>query len=1024
MPRASDAVRTDCPNMPEGSQKYRKTKLIHMSKKLEDWTERRSIQELRITCTSSSGAAALIRARVQFIKMGYLGFIVVLALLALNAQGTWGQVLDMISIDCGAARKYTDPVTTISWTPDDEYISAGQTVAAVPVTDGSYSELGSLRYFPEKREKFCYVVPIKPNSTYIIRSSYWYGNYDQTNTPPKFNIALDSTTLGFVDMSQFGDQTLQAEVVYRTKVSATTISYCLFKDSTSKGTPFISSLVFSQVPDGSYAYPRTLEGNFMILWQRRNYGGSVWIRYPDDVLDRLWAPWVESSPLTTISTLTPVTDSGYFAKPVSKVMQTAVTSPTLSPVVLPVNSGANDASAMEATLYFYFAELDASANATSRSFLLDSQPASPTLINPYNATEGAFRSSVWGYSKFSMTSNSVVTMTPAPGSINPPLMNALEIYLNRPDAVAGTNELDVAALEKIKVALSLTGWGGDPCLPVPLSWVLCSPVTATEAARVISVRLSRYNLTGIIPVEFAELTALQTLWLDNNKLVGNIPNLQKLQQLKSLHLNDNGLSGSIPDSLSFIPTLEELFLQNNNLTGTVPDALKNKSGLNLNINGNPVCGPTCSNPGPGSKSNVGLIAGVVGGVVGVLVVGGILLFCFCRKRQTTEGMGQKLPKSNSDPYKSGGKGKGKGKGGVSNFAVPDLSGTNGQGAKPFSHAEIKAATSNFSTQIGAGGFGPVYYGKLANGREVAVKVSDMNSRQGAAEFNNEVQLLSRVHHRNLVSLLGYCQEDGKQMLVYEYLHKGTVREHLWGSPLATKEPLDWKQRLDVSLNAAQGLEYLHTGCSPIIIHRDIKSSNILLTDKYVAKVADFGLSRLGPEESSGATHVSTVVKGTAGYLDPEFWSTNHLSERSDVFSFGVVLLEVLCGRQPINNGLPDKSQSNIVEWVRNSLLAGDIESILDPAVRDCHPNMDSVWKVAELAIQCVEPRGIHRPWMRDVVKELREAIVLEDGDSGALSEMDRSNNIGTSSTPAPYMEGNSDDVSLNFEHYRKGPQVR
>ncbi|XP_024374635.1 probable LRR receptor-like serine/threonine-protein kinase At1g67720 [Physcomitrium patens] len=753
-------------------------------------------------------------------------------------------------------------------------------------------------------------------------------------------------------MSQFDDQAQQAEVIYRTKVSATTISYCLFKDPTSKGTPFISSLVFRQVPDRSFTFPRTLEGNFMILWQRRNYGGSVWIRYPDDVLDRLWAPWVEPSPLTTISTLTPV-------------------------------------------------------------FIL-----------------GAFRSSVWGYSQFSITSNSVVTMTPAPGSINPPLLNALEIYLNRPDAVAGTNELDVAALEKIKVALNLTGWGGDPCLPVPLSWVLCSPVTATAAARVISVRLSRYNLTGIIPVEFAELAALQTLWLDNNKLVGNTPNLQKLQQLKSLHLNDNGLSGSIPDSLSFIPTLEELFLQNNNLTGTVPDALKNKSGLNLNINGNPVCGPTCSNPGPGRKSNVGLTAGVVGGVVGVLVVGGILLFRFCRKRQTTKGMEQELPKSNSDPYKSGGKGKGKGKGGVSNFLVPDLNGTNGQGAKPFSHAEITAATLNFSKQIGAGGFGPVYYGKLANGREVAVKVSDMSSRQGAAEFNNEVQLLSRVHHRNLVSLLGYCQEDGKQMLVYEYLHKGTVREHLWGSPLATKEPLDWKQRLDVSLNAAQGLEYLHTGCSPIIIHRDIKSSNILLTDKYVAKVADFGLSRLGPEESSGATHVSTVVKGTAGYLDPEFWSTNHLSERSDVFSFGVVLLEVLCGRQPINNGLPDKSQSNIVEWVRNSLLAGDIESILDPAVRDCHPNMDSVWKVAELAIQCVEPRGIHRPWMRDVVKELREAIVLEDGDSGAFSEMDRSNNTGTSIIPAAFKRGNSDDhyfvmdSSSNLEQINVGPQVR
>nr|XP_024397036.1 probable LRR receptor-like serine/threonine-protein kinase At1g67720 [Physcomitrium patens] len=564
----------------------------------------------------------------------------------------------------------------------------------------------------------------------------------------------------------------------------------------------------------------------------------------------------------------------------------------------------------------------------------------------------------------------------------------------------------VAAMEKIKVALRLTGWGGDPCLPVPHSWVSCSPATKSSAARVISVRLSGYNLTGIIPADFANLTALQTLlvsWLDNNKLDGIIPNLQTLQQLKSLHLNDNALIGSIPNSLSFIPTLEELFLQNKNFNGTVPDALKNKPWLKLNINGNPACGPTCSTPftnsDSGSKPNVGLI-------VGVVVASFILAVA-----------------------------------GVSNFEVPNLSGTNAQGAKPFSHPEIKAATSNFSKQIGSGGFGPVYYGKLANGREVAVKVSDVNSHQGAAEFNNEVQLLSRVHHKNLVSLLGYCQEDGQQMLVYEYLHKGTVREHLWGKPFIeqpqvkllvaysecavlwrtwswldaerplAKEPLDWKQRLDVSLNAAQGLEYLHTGCSPNIIHRDIKSNNILLTDKYVAKVADFGVLRLGPEESSGATHVSTVVKGTIGYLDPEFLSTNQLSVKSDVFTFGVVLLEVLCGRQPINNGLLDKSQSDIVEWVRNLMLAGDIESILDPTIRDCHPNMDSVWKVAELAIQCVEPLGIHRPFMRDVVKQLHEAIVLEDGHLGTFSEMDRSNNTRTSIASAEYNRGNSD------EHY-------
>ncbi|XP_024397035.1 leucine-rich repeat receptor-like serine/threonine-protein kinase At2g14510 [Physcomitrium patens] len=319
----------------------------------------------------------------------------------------------------------------------------GLAVAAVPVTDGLYSELSSLRYFQEKREKFCYVVPIKPNSTYIIRSSYWYGNYDGTNTPPKFNFAIDSTRISVIDISQLADEPQHAEVIYRTKGTATNISYCLFQDSTSKGTPFISSLVFRQVPDLSYSYSRRLGGNFMILLERLNYGGYAVIRYPDDAFDRLWTPWVEPPTLTTISIVTPVFDSGYFIKPVSEVMQTAITSPTLSLVKLPVNYSTHGLDSISATLYCYIAELDASANATSRSFRLElGGTDGAMLFNPYNDTGGAFISSVWGTAEYLISSDTVVSLIPEPGSIFPPLLNALEIYLNLPDAVAGTNELD------------------------------------------------------------------------------------------------------------------------------------------------------------------------------------------------------------------------------------------------------------------------------------------------------------------------------------------------------------------------------------------------------------------------------------------------------------------------------------------------------------------------------------------------------------------------------------------------------
>jgi len=596
-----------------------------------------------------------------------------------------------------------------------------------------------------------------------------------------------------------------------------------------------------------------------------------------------------------------------------------------------------------------------------------------------------------------MTDTSMVTLMPVTGSINPPLVSGAELFAKYPSLTPPTNFGDAAAIETIKTALNLTSWSGDPCLPVPYDWIGCG---STASPRVVQVKLDNYNLTGEIPVAFAQLTALTSLILSNNKF-----------------------GGSIPDSLATLPALKELILFNNNLTGTVPSALQ-RPGLALDIRGNPVSGtapvPAAAPPSSAKSksSNIGIIAGVVGGVLGVIVVGILVgVFCFC-KRKRKQAKGDKLSELPIQQFSNGNVHGKAGSNGMTAMAEGSV-----QGAKAYSLAEITSATQNFNRKIGEGGFGPVFYGKLAGNREVAVKVSDANSRQGVNEFNNEVQLLSRVHHKNLVSLVGYCLEGKNQMLVYEFLHRGTVREHLYGSPLAIQEPLDWKMRLDIALNSAQGLEYLHGGCTPSIIHRDVKSSNILLTDKYVAKVADFGLSRLGPEEG-GASHVSTMVKGTAGYLDPEYWSTNNLTEKSDVFSFGVVLLELLCGRQPIDNTLEDRSQWNINDKVRRSLQAGDIDSILDPVIKRCNPNMDSVWKVAEIAIQSVEPKGLHRPFMRDVVKELREAIVLETGHSQSYT----TDQYGSSQGPRPvprYQDNSSNsDLSVNFDQYKQGPQVR
>jgi serine/threonine protein kinase len=225
-----------------------------------------------------------------------------------------------------------------------------------------------------------------------------------------------------------------------------------------------------------------------------------------------------------------------------------------------------------------------------------------------------------------------------------------------------------------------------------------------------------------------------------------------------------------------------------------------------------------------------------------------------------------------------------------------------------------------------------------------------------------------------VALVGYCQEGDEQILIYEYMPGGTVRESLYGTAKARNNPISWRTRLDIALNAAEGLEYLHTGCVPAIIHRDVKSSNILLSANMMAKVADFGLSKAVVNEN--VSHVSTLVKGTAGYLDPEYYTMQKLTTKSDVFSFGIVLLELICGRQSLDTTLHDQMEWNIGEWVKPHVAAGDINNIIDKAMGDNY-KLESIWKVAEIAVMSIQPVGVNRPTMRQVVSDLREAIDTE-----------------------------------------------
>ncbi|GKB06704.1 leucine-rich repeat transmembrane protein kinase protein [Tanacetum coccineum] len=211
----------------------------------------------------------------------------------------------------------------------------------------------------------------------------------------------------------------------------------------------------------------------------------------------------------------------------------------------------------------------------------------------------------------------------------------------------------------------------------------------------------------------------------------------------------------------------------------------------------------------------------------------------------------------------------------------------------FTCLDIQRITDSFNTVIGKGGFGTVYYGYIGN-NQVAVKMLSESSAQGYREFQAEVHLLMSVHPKNITSLVGYCNEGSQKGIIYEYMANGNLGMHLFAKDLGSTV-LSWKKRLEIAYDAAQGLEYMHHGCKPPIVHRDVKCSNILLNENFQAKLADFGLSRAFETES--ATHVSTVICGTPGYLDPEYYTTNRLTEKSDVYSFGVVLLELIIGRQ-------------------------------------------------------------------------------------------------------------------------------
>ncbi|WOL11175.1 putative serine/threonine-protein kinase [Canna indica] len=280
--------------------------------------------------------------------------------------------------------------------------------------------------------------------------------------------------------------------------------------------------------------------------------------------------------------------------------------------------------------------------------------------------------------------------------------------------------------------------------------------------------------------------------------------------------------------------------------------------------------------------------------------------------------------------------------------------------------ELEVATGMFSDDnvIGQGGYGIVYHGILEDGTQIAVKNLLNNKGQAEKEFKVEVEAIGRVRHKNLVRLLGYCAEGEHRMLVYEYVDNGNLAQWLHGD-VGPSSPLTWDARMNIIIGTAKGLLYLHEGLEPKVVHRDIKSSNILLDKQWIAKVSDFGLAKL---LGSGRTYVTTRVMGTFGYVAPEYASTGMLNESSDVYSFGILIMEVISGRSPVDYSRPP-GEVNLVDWLKTMVSNRKSEGVLDPKIPD-KPSSRALKRTLLVALRCVDPDSRKRPKMGHVIHML------------------------------------------------------
>ncbi|PSS29199.1 BRASSINOSTEROID INSENSITIVE 1-associated receptor kinase [Actinidia chinensis var. chinensis] len=542
--------------------------------------------------------------------------------------------------------------------------------------------------------------------------------------------------------------------------------------------------------------------------------------------------------------------------------------------------------------------------------------------------------------------------------------------------VSGNAEGD--ALNALKTNLAdpnnvLQSW--DPTLVNPCTWfhVTCNnenSVTRVDlgnanlAGQLVSqlgqlsnlqyLELYSNNISGKVPLELGNLTNLVSLDLYLNNLDGPIPNtLGNLARLRFLRLNNNTLSGTIPMSLTTIQSLQVLDLSNNKLTGEIPvngsfSLFTPISFVNNNNLETPPAAPPPPIPSsppstPTGNSATGAIAGGVAAGAALLFAAPAIALALWRRRKPLDHF----------------------------FDVPaeeDPEVHLGQ-LKRFSLRELQVATDNFSNKhiLGRGGFGKVYKGRLADGGLVAVKrLKEERTQGGELQFQTEVEMISMAVHRNLLRLRGFCMTPTERLLVYPYMANGSVASCL-RERTESQPPLDWPIRKRIALGSARGLAYLHDHCDPKIIHRDVKAANILLDEEFEAVVGDFGLAKLMDYKD---THVTTAVRGTIGHIAPEYLSTGKSSEKTDVFGYGVMLLELITGQRAFDLArLANDDDVMLLDWVKGLLKEKKLETLVDADLQGNYID-EEVEQLIQVALLCTQGTPTERPKMSEVVRML------------------------------------------------------